>query len=134
LKSKCLERNVGRPGQRNYGSIRLSKHAIERFIERFGADPHAAESILRQVLSRTRRLGRNPRNRAIATIANHEGNAIVAILQNDTCITVLTWDQFEPCLGEFGRPKIPRKWGRFLRRLSDLQSFVATDERASHNS
>jgi len=30
---------------------------------------------------------------------------------------VLTWNQFVPRLGEFGRSKMPRKWGRMLDRL-----------------
>ena len=32
-------------------------------------------------------------------------------------MTVLTWNQFVPRLGEFGRTKMPRKWGRMLDRL-----------------
>jgi hypothetical protein len=43
----------------------------------------------------------------------------VAILQESTCLTVLTWNQFVPRLGEFGRTKLPRRWGRFLGRLVD---------------
>jgi hypothetical protein len=31
----------------------------------------------------------------------------------------LTWNQFVPRLGEFGRRHLPRKWGRVLRRLSE---------------
>ena len=34
-------------------------------------------------------------------------------------MTVLTWNQFLPRLAEFGRAKLPRKWGRVLRRLTD---------------
>jgi hypothetical protein len=32
---------------------------------------------------------------------------------------VMTWNQFVPRLAEFGRTKLPRKWGRLLRRLAD---------------
>jgi hypothetical protein len=42
---------------------------------------------------------------------------LVAILQDDTCTTVLTWPQFEPRLAEFGRSRLPCKKGRMLRRL-----------------
>ena len=50
--------------------------------------------------------------------ALHQGRVTVAIVQESTCLTVLTWNQFEPRLGEFGRPKTPRKWGRLLDRLA----------------
>jgi hypothetical protein len=107
------------PGQRDYSTVRLSRHALERFVERFGAEPEAAPDELRRVLCRTRRLGRNPENGAIAVLAIHRSRALVAILQETTCLTVLTWNQFVPRLAEFGRSKLPRKWGRTLRRLTD---------------
>jgi hypothetical protein len=106
------------PGQRDYSSVRLSRHAVERFVERFGVEPDRAEAELRRVLGRTRRLGRNPANGAIALLGLLEKRVVVAIVQDSACLTVLTWNQFEPRLGEFGRPKTPRKWGRLLSRLS----------------
>jgi hypothetical protein len=105
-------------GQRDYSSVRLSRHALERFVERFGGDPDDAAPALRSALARTRRLGRNPDNGAIAVLAVHHDRALVAILQGTTCLTVLTWNQFVPRLAEFGRHRLPRKWGRLLRRLS----------------
>jgi hypothetical protein len=105
------------PGQRDYSTVRLSRHALERFVERFAAEPEAAPDELRRALSRTRRLGRNPENGAIAVLAVHRARALVAVLQESTCLTVLTWNQFQPRLSEFGRSKLPRKWGRTLRRL-----------------
>ena len=105
------------PGQRDYSSVRISQHALERFVERFGAEPDSAGELLRTVLARTRRLGRNPENGAIAVLAVHGDRALVAILQDNACLTVLTWNQFVPRLGEFGRIKMPRKWGRMLDRL-----------------
>jgi hypothetical protein len=104
-------------GQRDYSSIRLSQHALERFVERFGVEPESAGELLRTILSRTRRLGRNPENGAIAVLAVHAERALVAIVQDSSCLTVLTWNQFVPRLGEFGRSKMPRKWGRMLDRL-----------------
>jgi hypothetical protein len=106
------------PGQRDYSTVRPSRHALERFVERFGAEPEAAPDELRRALSRTRRLGRNPENGAIAVLAIYRARALVAILQETTCLTVLTWNQFAPRLAEFGRSKLPRKWGRTLRRLA----------------
>jgi hypothetical protein len=106
------------PGQHDYSTMRLSRHALERFVERFAAEPEHAANDLRRVLSRTRRLGRNPENGAIAVLAIHGDRVLVAILQQATCLTVLTWNQFVPRLAEFGRTKVPRKWGRLLRRLS----------------
>src|SRR5947209_14267629 len=106
-------------GQRDYSSIRLTRHALERFVERFGGELHEAGPGLRVVLARTRRLGRNPHNGAIAVLAVHRDRALVAILQEATCLTVLTWNQFSPRLSEFGRSHLPRKWGRVLRRLSE---------------
>ena len=108
-------------GQRDLSSVHLTRHARDRFVERFGGDPDpdVAEVSLRAALGRTRRLGRNARNGAIAFLALHEGQVLVAIVQEATCLTVLTWPQFEPHLSEFGRPRLPRKWGRTLRRLVD---------------
>jgi hypothetical protein len=105
------------PGQRDYSTARLTAHALGRFVERFGVASEEAESSLRLALARTRRLGRNPANEAIAALAIHQGRMLVAILNGSTCLTVLTWPQFEPRMGEFGRPHLPRKRGRMLRRL-----------------
>lgn len=105
------------PGQRDYSHVRLTRHAVERFVERFAAEPDSAADELRTALSRTRRLGRNPENGAIAVLALHRSRVMVAIVQEAACLTVLTWNQFEPRLAEFGRSKLPRKWGRTLRRL-----------------
>lgn len=106
------------PGQHDYSTVHLSTHALERFIERFGAAPEGAAPALRGALSRTRRLGRNHGNGAVAVLAVYENRALVAILHGSTCLTVLTWPQFLPKLSEFGRLRVPRKWGRLLRRLS----------------
>jgi len=106
------------PGQRDYSSVRLSRHALERFVERFAVEPELATDEFRRVLARTRRLGRNPDNGAIAVLGIYRERALVAILHQATCLTVLTWSQFVPRLAEFGRTRLPRKWGRMLRRLS----------------
>jgi len=82
---------------------------------------------LRSALTRTRRLGRNPANGAIAVLAVCGQRALVAILQDSTCLTVMTWNQFVPRLGEFGRTRMPRKWGRMLDRLIRPHD-AATDE------
>src|SRR6516225_5824147 len=101
-------------GQRDYSSVELSRHALERFVERFGGAPDEAAPALRLALGRTRRLGRNAENGAVAVLAIHENRVLVAILQETTCLTVLTWNQFVPRLSEFGRARLPRKWGRVL--------------------
>jgi hypothetical protein len=106
-------------GQRDYSSVRLTRHALERFVERFGGEAQEAAPALRVALARTRRLGRNSDNGAIAVLAVHRDRALVAILQETTCMTVLTWNQFLPRLAEFGRIRVPRKWGRVLRRLAE---------------
>jgi hypothetical protein len=111
------EKVMAPPGQRDYSSVRLSRHALERFVERFAAEPDLAPDEFRRVLARTRRLGRNPQNGAIAVLGIYRNQVLVAILQHATCLTVLTWNQFLPRLAEFGRGKLPRKWGRLLRRL-----------------
>jgi hypothetical protein len=106
-------------GQRDYSAARLTRHALERFVERFGALEDDAEDALRTALRRTRRLGRNPDNGALAVLAVYRGRALVAVFQDGACLTVLTWPQFIPRLPEFGRNRMPRKWGRLLRRLTD---------------
>jgi hypothetical protein len=107
------------PGQRDHSGARLTRHALERFVERFGVDPAEADALLRVALGRTRRLGRNPDNGAVALLAVYQDRPLVALIQDDACLTVLTWPQFDPRLAEFGRPHRPRKWGRLLRRLTD---------------
>ncbi len=108
------------PGQRDYSGARLTAHALGRFVERFGVEAEGAEAGLRLALTRTRRLGRNPANGAVAVLAMHRGKVLVAILNGSgsSCLTVLTWPQFEPRMPEFGRAHLPRKRGRMLRRLS----------------
>lgn len=108
-----------RPGQRDLSANRLTRHALERFVERFGAGPDEAESALRHALRRTRRIGRNPENGAVAVLGLHRGKVLVAIFQDEACLTVLTWPLFEPRMPEFGRVHLPRKRGRMLRRLTD---------------
>ena len=107
-------------GQRDLSGSRLTYHALGRFVERFGVAADAAEPLLREALKRTRRLGRNPQNDAIAALALHRGKILVAIFQGASCLTVLTWPQFEPRMVEFGRAHLPRKRGRMLRRLTAL--------------
>lgn len=106
-------------GQRDYSAVRLTRHALERFVDRFAAEPQIAVGEFRRVLTRTRRLGRNPENGAIAVLGVYRKQVLVAIVRHATCLTVLTWNQFVPRLAEFGRSKLPRKWGRLLRRLSE---------------
>ena len=106
------------PGQRDYSSLRLSRHAVDRFVERFAVDEGMAAHEFRCVLARTRRLGANPENGAVAVLGIYRDQVLVAIVQRATCLTVLTWNQFVPRLAEFGRRKLPRKWGRVLRRLA----------------
>jgi hypothetical protein len=109
-------------GQRDYSSIRLTRHALDRFVERFGVETVDAADSLRVALGRTRRLGRNPETGAVAVLAIYRDRAMVAILQRSSCLTVLTWPQFVTRLPEFGRPRLPRKWGRMLRRLTDPET------------
>ncbi len=105
-------------GQRDYSTARLTRHALGRFVERFDVPAESADADLRAALAQTRRLGRNPSNDAVAVLALHRGRMVVAILNATTCLTVLTWPQFEPRLAEFGRARLPRKRGRMLRRLA----------------
>jgi hypothetical protein len=108
-------------GQHDYSAIHLTHHAMRRFLERFWSGPggtfEQADEALRVALARTRRLGRNPKNGAVAVLALYGERMLVAILQGDLCTTVLTWPQFEPKLAEFGRARLPRKRGRMLHRL-----------------
>ena len=91
-------------GQRDYSTIRLSRHALERFVERFAAEPASAANEFRGALARTRRLGRNPHNGAIAVLGLYRNQVMVAIVQKATCMTVLTWNQFLPQSGRV-RPR-----------------------------
>ena len=109
---------MSRPGQRDLSACRLTRHAVDRFAERFGVDPRTAEPELRGALRRTRRIGRNAETGAVAALGLHAGRVLVAVFQDEACLTVLTWPQFEPRMPEFGRSRLPRKRGRMLRRLA----------------
>ena len=52
-----FENDMAPKGQRDFGGIRLTRHALERFVERFDVDAAEAEPLLRVALSRTRKLG-----------------------------------------------------------------------------
>ena len=123
-----------RPGERDYSEIRVSRHAIERFAERFVAralasepcedeiqDLAALEAELRGSLKRAKRLGRNPRNDAIAVLGLYRGEMLIAILQANVCATVLRWEQFEERMAEFGRNRLPKKPKRMLARLQERE-------------
>lgn len=114
-------------GQRDYSKVKLTWHALRRFTERFGVEPASAEGELRRALGRTRRLGRNPDNGAVAILAHWRDRMLVAILQESTCLTVLTWPLFAPRLAEFGRARLPRKRGRMLRRLIEPEAGSAQE-------
>lgn len=118
-------------GQRDLSGSRLTRHALERFVERFAVPADQADSSLRLALRRTRRLGRNPLNEAVAVLAVHRGKVLVAIFQDDSCLTVLTWPLFEPRLPEFGRTHLPRKRGRMLRRLTEPEPEPEPDDPSS---
>ena len=122
---------MAQAGQRDLSQSRLTYHALERFVERFGVRSDQADGLLRNALKRTRRLGRNPANEAVAVLAVHRGKILVAILQGSSCLTVLTWPQFEPRMPEFGRAHLPRKRGRMLRRLTAPIDAEVEDEDAS---
>lgn len=115
-----------RPGERDYSEIRVSRHAIKRFAERFAAanpddgailDDAALAAELRGLLKRAKRLGRNPNNGAIAVLALHRGEILIAILQANVCATVLRWEQFKERMAEFGRNRLPKKPKRMVERL-----------------
>jgi plasmid stabilization system protein ParE len=118
-----------RTGTRDHATARLTAHALQRFRERFvpQSPTSAAESALRQALACCRRLGRNPRTGAVAVLALHADRVLVAIFQGSTCLTVMTWPQFEPHLPDFGRNRLPRKRGRMLRRLRDAAANPSLD-------
>lgn len=109
-------------GQRDLSTVRMTRHALDRFIERFAASPNTAERELRSALVRMRRLGRNSENGAVALLGLHRGRVLVAVVQDQACLTVLTWPQFQPRMPEFGRTHLPRKRGRMLRRLVEPES------------
>ncbi len=108
-------------GQRDYSQVRIARHALERFIERFWTGDASAiedaDRVLREVLRHSKRLGRNSRNGAVAALAAHGDRILIAIIQDQACTTVLTWPQFQPQMWEFGRSHLPRKPKRMLARL-----------------
>ena len=48
-------------GQRDFSTVRLSRHALERFVERFAAEPAVAVSEFRGALARPAGWAATPR-------------------------------------------------------------------------
>ena len=65
------------PGQRDYSTARLTRHALERFVERFGVDPGGGRGRPPGRPWPDPSAGRNPANEAVAVLAIHRGKVLV---------------------------------------------------------
>ena len=79
----AVARDVLRGQRQTTAPVRLSRHVHLRAVRRSGSRPSRRRlpEELRRALARTRRLGRNPENGAIAVLAIYRERALVAMLQ-----------------------------------------------------
>ena len=102
------------PGQHNYGAMRLSRHAFERFVERFRSNRSTPPTIFGAVF-----VPNAPAQGAIRTMERSPCLLFTAtarlwlFFSTRTSLTVLTWNQFVPRLAEFGRQKFRASGGDF---------------------
>ena len=102
---------TGRHGLYDLSGVQLSHHARERLHERF-----EGEEDLAAALKAGRKLGTSEPG-AEAYLVLLQAVPAVLIVMDGVVLTVLTQEQFETVMGDFGRRRWPGKPGRWLRRI-----------------
>ena len=106
----------GQHGIYNLMACQVSRHAAERFKERFLANqPNLAPDLLPD-LHGCRKLGRN-QNGTTAYITVYGEDPLVLIEQDHVILTMMTQEQFQTVMHDFGRKRWPRKPNRWLERI-----------------
>lgn len=108
----------GRHGIYNLSRCQISRHAKQRFIERFpvNSESEPLDQALAEMLGSCRKLGVK-QDGSSAYIAVCGEKPVVLIEQNQVILTFMTQDQFESVMVDFGRNRWPRKPGRWLKRI-----------------
>jgi hypothetical protein len=108
----------GRHGIYNLSEFQISRHARQRFHERFQVDSESQTSNppWADMLRTCRKLGVKQDGSA-SYITIYGDVPVVLIEQDQVILTCMTQDQFETVMADFGRNRWPRKPGRWLKRI-----------------
>lgn len=108
----------GRHGIYNLSEFQVSRHARQRFQERFQVDSESQTSDppWADMLRSCRKLGVKQDGSA-SYITIYGDVPVVLIEQDQVILTCMTQDQFETVMADFGRNRWPRKPGRWLKRI-----------------
>jgi hypothetical protein len=108
----------GRHGIYDLSSLHFSQHARQRFAERVAGtdDPLALIEPWTDSLKSCRKLGTNSEGDE-AFLGLYQAEPFVLIAKNARIVTVMTLQQFESVMIDFGRSHWPRRFGRWLRKL-----------------
>jgi hypothetical protein len=108
----------GRHGIYDLSGLHFSQHASVRFAERVvgSAASQTGQDSWIALLRTCRKLGTNSAG-DVAFLGMHQAEPFVLIVKGGVIVTVMTFQQFESVMKEFGRSHWPRRFGRWLRKL-----------------
>lgn len=108
----------GRHGIYNLSGYQVSRHARQRFQERFQVDSESQTSDppWADMLRSCRKLGLKQDGSA-SYITVYGDMPVVLIEQDQVILTCMTQQQFETVMADFGRKSWPRKPGRWFKRI-----------------
>jgi hypothetical protein len=119
----------GRHGIYNLLEFQISRHARQRFHERFQVDSESQTSNppWADMLRSCRKLGVKQDGSA-SYITIYGDVPVVLIEQDQVILTCMTQDQFETVMADFGRNRWPRKPGRWLKRIKSSSHEQGDDQ------
>jgi hypothetical protein len=119
----------GRHGIYNLSEFQISRHARQRFHERFQVDSESQTSNppWADMLRSCRKLGVKQDGSA-SYITIYGDVPVVLIEQDQVILTCMTQDQFETVMADFGRNRWPRKPGRWLKRIKSSSHEQGDDQ------
>lgn len=119
----------GRHGIYNLSEFQISRHARQRFHERFQVDSESQTSNppWADMLRTCRKLGVKQDGSA-SYITIYGDVPVVLIEQDQVILTCMTQDQFETVMADFGRNRWPRKPGRWLKRIKSSSHEQGDDQ------
>jgi hypothetical protein len=119
----------GRHGIYNLSEFQISRHARQRFHERFQVDSESQTSNppWTDMLRSCRKLGVKQDGSA-SYITIYGDVPVVLIEQDQVILTCMTQDQFETVMADFGRNRWPRKPGRWLKRIKSSSHEQGDDQ------
>jgi hypothetical protein len=119
----------GRHGIYNLSEFQISRHARQRFHERFQVDSESQTSNppWADMLRSCRKLGVKQDGSA-SYITIYGDVPVVLIEQDQVILSCMTQDQFETVMADFGRNRWPRKPGRWLKRIKSSSHEQGDDQ------